>query len=64
MKKKIKELTKEECNKICALHNKKGTGCLNDYRQNIKCSLFFADSCLKGFVEKLQYVEREVEVDE
>lgn len=61
MMKKIKELTKEECNKICAFHNKKGTSCLN---QNCKCPLLFAGCCLKGFIEKIQYIEREVEVDE
>lgn len=64
MKKKIKDLTKEECDKICAFHNKKGTSCLNDYAQNIKCPLWFANSCLKGFIEKIQYIEREVEIDE
>ena len=58
MKKKIKDLTLEECDKICAFHNKKGTSCLN---QHIKCPLYFANSCLKGFIEKLQYIEREVE---
>lgn len=58
--KKIKDLTIEEMNKICAFHNEKGTSCLN---QHCKCPLLFASSCLRGFIEKLQYIEKEVDYD-
>jgi len=61
MKKKIKDLTLEEMNKICAFHNEKGTSCLNNH---CKCPLLFAGACLRGFVEKLQYIKKEVEVDD
>ena len=59
IKVKIKDLTKEERDKICASQTKGYILC-----ENTKCPLFFAGSCLKGFIEKLQYVEREVEIDE
>lgn len=62
MKKKIKDLTLEECGEICVRYVKKGEGCLNDYAQNIKCPLWYANSCLKGFIEKIQYIEGEVEI--
>lgn len=64
MKKKIKELTREEMNKMCSFHLKKGTGCLNENTQNRKCPLWYANQCLAHFVLKSQYLEREVEVDE
>ena len=60
MKKKIKDLTKEEMNKICAFHHEKGTSCIAENTQNCKCPLFFVGSCLRGFIEKLRYIEREV----
>lgn len=59
MKKKIKDLTLEERNKICASQTKGYIYC-----ENTNCPLFFAGTCLKGFIEKLQYIEREVELDE
>ena len=58
-KKKIKDLTQEEMSKICAAQTKGYILC-----ENTKCPLFFAGSCLKGFIERLQYIESEVEVDE
>ena len=60
MEKKIKELTLKEMGKICSKHTQGGF----TYCENSKCPLWFASSCLKGFIEKLQYIEREVEVDE
>lgn len=60
MKKKIKDLTLEEMGKICSKNTCGGFV----YCENSKCPLWYANSCLKGFIEKLQYVEREVEVDE
>lgn len=59
MIKKIKDLTKEEINKICAKHT-----CGVVYCENSKCPLWYAYSCLQGFIQKIQYIEREVEVDE
>ena len=61
MKKKIKDLTPEERNKICASHTRGYAFC--DCENN-GCPLWFASTCLKGFIEKLQYVQKEVEVDE
>lgn len=59
-KKKIKDLTLEEMNKICAKHTCRGFACC----ESTNCPLFFAGSCIKGFIERLQYIEKEIEVDE
>ena len=60
MKKKIKDLTLEEIGKICAKHTQGGIV----YCEYSKCPLWYAYSCLRGFIEKLQYIEREIEIDE
>lgn len=62
MKKKIKELTQEEMTNICRSHMREGTSCLNECSQNCKCPLWFApaNSCLKGFIERLQCVESKI----
>ncbi len=62
MKKKIKDLTQEEMRNICTFHIRRGISCLNE--DICKCPFWYANSCLKGFIEKLQYIEKEVEVDE
>lgn len=62
--KKIKDLTREEMNKMCSFHLRKGIGCLNENTQNCKCPLWYANQCLAGFVLKLQHLEKEVEIDE
>lgn len=56
MKKKIKDLTQEEMSKICSKYTAGGFACC----ENSSCPLWFANSCLKGFIEKLQYIEKEV----
>ena len=60
MKKKIKDLTLEEMGKICSKHTAGGFACC----EYSNCPLWFANSCLKGFIEKLQHIERKVETDE
>ena len=59
VKKKIKDLTPEERNKICSRHS-----CGYALCENNACPLWFNSNCLKGFIEKLQYVQNEVEIDE
>ena len=55
MKKKIKDLTLEEANKICQSHKKN--------RCDYKCPFYKYDSCwFVGDIE--EDLEREVEVDE
>ena len=60
MKKKFKDLNLEEMGKICSKHTAGGFACC----ESSKCPLWFANSCLKGFIEKLQYIEREVPIDD
>lgn len=60
MKKKIKDLTKEEIGKICSKHTQGGLV----YCENSRCPLWYAYSCLQGFIQKMQYIEREVEINE
>ena len=59
MKKKIKDLTLEEMEEICVNHT-----CDAYVRGKSRCPLLFSNSCLQGFIEKMHYIEREVEVDE
>lgn len=58
--KKIKDLTLEEMNKICVHHRQGGFVCC----ENSKCPLLFVGCCLKAFIEKLHYIEREIETNE
>lgn len=60
MKKKIKDLTSEEMDKICIHHTQGGFV----YCEYSKCPLWFANSCLRGFIEKIQHIEKEIEIDE
>jgi len=55
-KKKIKDLTLEEMSKICSKHTQGGVV----YCENSNCPLFFAGTCLKGLIERLQYIKKEV----
>lgn len=54
MKKKIKDLTEEEMHKICLKYH----DCDSDGKVN--CPLWYSCSCLKGFIHKMRYVEKEV----
>lgn len=60
MKKKIKDLTLEEMSKICAKYTQGGLV----YCEYSKCPLWVANFCIKSFIERIQYIERQVELDE
>lgn len=60
MKKKLKDLTSEEMSKICIKHTHNGIV----HCENTTCPLHYANYCLKGFIEKLHYIERQIETDE
>lgn len=55
MKKKIKNLTFKEMEKICS----KNFPLCN----LIKCPLWYDGSCLISFIKKLQYIESEVKIN-
>ena len=57
--KKLIELTSEEMDEICKSSCKKGTSCLSE--GPITCPLF-KGRCMRGFIEDLQFVNKEVEL--
>lgn len=58
MKKKLKDLTDEEMNEIC---RKQRPQCSCENTKLIKCPLY-CGVCLRGFIEKLRFVNKEVEL--
>lgn len=58
MKKKLKDLTEEEMNNICKNQCIKCT-CENE--KLITCPLWNG-KCMKGFIQRLRFVNREVEL--
>ena len=58
MTNKIKDLTEEEMRKICLKYH----DCDSDSKVN--CPLWYASSCLKVFIKKMRYIEKEVKIDE
>ncbi len=59
MKKKLKDLTDEEMNKICISQIVK---CTCENTKLIKCPLYYCERCLRGFIEKIRYVNKEVDL--
>lgn len=58
MKKKLKDLTDEEMNEIC---RKQCPHCACENDKLITCPLWYGE-CMKGFVQKLRFVNREVDL--
>ncbi len=56
MAKKIKDLTDEELDSICVKYH----DCTREAGK-VNCPLWDG-SCLKGFIKKLRYIEKEVEL--
>ena len=58
MKKKLKDLTDEEMNEIC---RKQRPQCTCGNIELIKCPLWNGNQCLKSFIQKLRFVNKEVQ---
>ncbi len=62
MKKKLKDLTEQEWRRICS---KQFIKCSCENEKLITCPLYRrGDGCVYGFIQKLRFVEREIEVEE
>ena len=62
MKKKLKDLTPQERDSICSKQHIK-CSCLDE--DLISCPLYKRGyGCMYGFIEKLRFVEKEIEVEE
>ena len=62
MKKKLKDLTPQERDRICSKQLK---SCTCENEKLITCPLYRrGDGCIYGFIEKLRFVEKEIEVAE
>ena len=58
MKKKLKDLTDEEMDEICRNQVLK---CTCENSKLIRCPLYHG-GCLKGFIQKLRFVDKEVDL--
>ena len=56
MRKKLKDLTDEEMSNLCQKYN----DCTREAGK-VNCPLWYG-SCLKGFIHKLQQVEKKIEL--
>ena len=59
MKKKLKDLTDEEMSEICRKQRPK---CTCEYTETVKCPLWKNCMCLKGFIQTLRFVNKEVDL--
>ncbi len=58
MKKKLKDLTDEEMNKICV---SQVVTCTCENTKLIRCPLYHGE-CLRGFIQRLRFVNKEIDL--